>query len=94
MSQCTGGTPTHPPTLSLSRPPTQVSLLNEARAQKGLKQLGFLNPFLYQNPAAFTDVTLGTNAIGRGGEKLTYGFVAQAGWDAATGLGVLGLGLI
>jgi subtilase family serine protease len=41
-----------------------VSLLNEAREQKGMKRLGFLNPFLYQNAAAFTDVTVGTNAIG------------------------------
>ena len=44
----------------------------------------------YQNKDAFTDVTLGTNAIGRGGQKLPYGFVAQAGWDAATGLGLGG----
>ena len=42
-----------------------VSLLNEARLNKGGKPLGFLNPFLYQNAAAFTDVTEGTNAIGR-----------------------------
>lgn len=64
-----------------------VSLLNEAREQKGMKRLGFLNPFLYQNAAAFTDVTVGTNAIGRDGEKLSEGFACEKGWDPATGLG-------
>jgi tripeptidyl-peptidase-1 len=64
-----------------------VSLLNEARLAAGKKQLGFLNPFLYQNEDAFTDVTLGSNKIGRGGETLPYGFNCSAGWDPATGLG-------
>lgn len=64
-----------------------VALLNEARAQKNKSPLGFLNPFLYQNADAFTDVTLGTNAIGRGNGPIKYGFNATAGWDPATGLG-------
>merc|ERR1711907_510905 len=64
-----------------------VALLNEARAQKGMKPLGFLNPFLYANPEAFKDVTKGTNAIGRGNGPIKYGFNATAGWDPATGLG-------
>lgn len=64
-----------------------VSLLNEARLQKGKKQLGFLNPFIYQNSAAFTDVTVGTNAIGRGTGPLPYGFNCTQGWDPATGVG-------
>ena len=64
-----------------------VALLNEARIQHGKPPMGFLNPFLYQNADAFTDVTLGTNAIGRGGEPLKYGFNATKGWDPATGLG-------
>jgi subtilase family serine protease len=64
-----------------------VSLINDARIQAGKKQLGFLNPFLYQNADAFTDVTLGTNAIGRGNGPIAYGFNATAGWDPATGLG-------
>jgi hypothetical protein len=41
----------------------------------------------YKNNAAFTDVTKGTNKIGRGGQKLPYGFDAAPGWDPATGLG-------
>ena len=43
-----------------------VSLLNEARLQAKMPAMGLLNPFLYANPDAFTDVTVGTNAIGRG----------------------------
>jgi hypothetical protein len=49
--------------------------------------MGFLNPFLYQNAAAFNDVTVGTNAIGRDGEPVKWGFNCTTGWDAATGLG-------
>lgn len=64
-----------------------VSLLNEARIQKGKKALGFLNPFIYQNKDCFKDVTLGTNAIGRGTGPIKYGFNATEGWDPATGLG-------
>ena len=33
-----------------------VSLLNEARLKAGKPTMGFLNPFLYANPDAFTDV--------------------------------------
>ena len=37
-----------------------ISLINEALLQKGGKQLGFLNPFLYHNEdEGFTDVTIG-----------------------------------
>ena len=64
-----------------------VSLLNEARLQAGKPRMGFLNPFLYQNPDAFNDVTKGTNAIPRGEGELKYGFACAKGWDAATGLG-------
>jgi tripeptidyl-peptidase-1 len=65
-----------------------VSLLNEARLQRGMKPLGFLNPWLYKHADAFTDVTKGTNAIGRFTSKpLKYGFNCTVGWDAATGLG-------
>jgi subtilase family serine protease len=64
-----------------------VSLLNDARVQKGKKALGFLNPFIYQNVDCWTDVTLGTNAIGRGTGPIKYGFNATEGWDPATGLG-------
>jgi len=64
-----------------------VSLLNEARLQAGMSPMGYLNPFLYQHPEAFTDVTLGTNAISRAGAKVKYGYTAAAGWDPVTGLG-------
>ena len=64
-----------------------VSLLNEARFKAGKPQMGFINPFIYANPDAFTDVVLGTNAIGRDGLPFEYGFEAAPGWDAATGLG-------
>ena len=64
-----------------------VSLINEARLRAGKKQMGFLNPFLYQHPEAFYDVVDGTNAIGNGGGLLAFGYAAAAGWDAATGLG-------
>jgi cyclophilin family peptidyl-prolyl cis-trans isomerase len=49
--------------------------------------MGLLNPFLYQNADAFTDVLLGSNKVGRGGQPLPYGFNCSAGWDPATGLG-------
>lgn len=64
-----------------------VSLLNEARFREGKPPMGFFNPFAYQNPSAFTDVTRGTNAVSRSGAPLDYGFAAAPGWDAATGLG-------
>merc|ERR1711920_853047 len=57
--------------------------LNAARAAQGKPNMGFLNPFIYQNPDAFKDVTLGsvTGAVG------VKGFSAMKGWDAATGMG-------
>mmetsp|Transcript_28506 Transcript_28506/g.51830 ORF Transcript_28506/g.51830 Transcript_28506/m.51830 type:complete len:592 (-) Transcript_28506:171-1946(-) len=70
-----------------------VSLLNEARLQAGKPAMGFLNPFLYQHGVpgtdsyAFTDVTKGTNAIGRGTGPAKYGYNCTAGWDPATGVG-------
>ena len=48
----------------------------------GKGPLGFLNPFIYQNGAAFNDVVSGKNNNGFG-----EGFTAVAGWDAATGFG-------
>ena len=52
-----------------------------ARFKAGKPQMGFLNPFLYQHPEAFNDVTHGTNAIPRGPGTLAYGFAAAIGWD-------------
>lgn len=58
-----------------------IALLNQAKK----KNVGFLNPFLYQNAAkrAVTDITVGTNAI----KGTIKGYKARAGWDACTGLG-------
>merc|ERR1712039_1125779 len=64
-----------------------VSLLNEARLEAGKKPMGYINPFLYQNPDAFTDVTVGTNAIDSKGKPLRYGFPCAKVWDTVTGLG-------
>ena len=64
-----------------------MSLLNDARLQAGKPVMGFLNPFLYKNADAFTDITAGSNKIGRGGESLAYGWNCSTGWDPATGLG-------
>jgi tripeptidyl-peptidase-1 len=58
------------------------ALLNNLRLAKGGKPLGFLNPFIYQNAAAFQDVTSGINS---GAGK--HGFQAVKGWDPATGVG-------
>merc|ERR1712194_594159 len=41
------------------------ALLSGLRASKGKPPLGFLNPFIYQNPTAFQDVTSGVNGGGR-----------------------------
>jgi tripeptidyl-peptidase-1 len=80
--QSVGGTSASTPTFA-----SLVGLLNEARIKAGKPAMGYLNPFLYQNPDAFTDITVGTNAIDRGGEKIKYGYACAPGWDPATGLG-------
>jgi len=54
--------------------------LNDIRLSNGDSALGFLNPFIYQNPSAFNDVTTGTNNEGVG-----EGFTAAEGWDPTTG---------
>ena len=55
-------------------------LQNDARIAAGKSPLGFLNPFLYQNPSIFNDVTSGNNP-----GCSTKGFEASAGWDPVTG---------
>jgi subtilase family serine protease len=81
-AESVGGTSASSPAFA-----AMVSLLNEARLNAGKPAMGFLNPFLYKNADAFTDVTKGSNKIGRGGNLLPYGFNCSAGWDPATGLG-------
>jgi len=56
--------------------------LNGLRLAAGKPAMGFLNPFIYQNPQAFFDVTVGKNNANQ-----KDGFTATAGWDAATGFG-------
>jgi len=58
--------------------------LNGLRLAKGKPPLGFLNPLIYKNLAAFQDVKLGKNG---GGGMLGFGFRAVDGWDPATGVG-------
>ncbi|KAL2257617.1 hypothetical protein VTK26DRAFT_9405 [Humicola hyalothermophila] len=67
-----------------------VALLNAARKAQGQPPLGFLNPWLYANAAAFTDVVSGYGVgcvnrpeFGRLGARWN----ATAGWDPVTGLG-------
>ncbi|KAI0873315.1 tripeptidyl-peptidase [Hypoxylon argillaceum] len=67
-----------------------IALLNAARKSQGAAPLGFLNPFLYANAAAFTDITGGyssgctsNSAFGRNGARWN----ATTGWDPVTGLG-------
>lgn len=57
---------------------------NDARIAAGKSPMGFLNPFIYQYPTIFNDVTSGHNP---GCD--TTGFEAAAGWDPVTGLVVL-----
>ncbi|KAA1472281.1 family S53 protease [Dentipellis sp. KUC8613] len=59
-----------------------VALLNDELIAAGKSPLGFLNPFLYAHPEAFTDITSGNN-----GGCFTDGFNAVEGWDPVTGLG-------
>lgn len=59
-----------------------VGLLNDLRLDQGKSKLGFLNPFLYQNPQAFNDIVSGNNP-GCG----THGFTSIKGWDPCSGNG-------
>ncbi|KAJ7700742.1 subtilisin-like protein [Mycena rosella] len=59
-----------------------IGLLNDQLITAGKPVLGFLNPWIYANPGAFSDITTGNNP-GCG----TTGFPAMAGWDPVTGMG-------
>jgi tripeptidyl-peptidase-1 len=65
-----------------------VSLVNDYLDRQGKKPLGFLNPWIYNNTGMFTDITMGTDKIDRGGDPVDEGFDCTTGWDPATGLGV------
>jgi len=69
-----------------------VSLFNDARLNAGKKQLGFLNPLLYQMQAAqantFHDIIQGSSSWSRiQAYSCKYGYGTSTGWDAASGLG-------
>ena len=59
-----------------------INLINQQRVAAGKAVVGFINPTLYANPSAFTDIVSGGNQ-GCG----TPGFTAVSGWDPVTGLG-------
>ncbi|KAJ7442587.1 subtilisin-like protein [Mycena galericulata] len=63
-----------------------IALINDQLIAAGKPVLGFLNPFLYSNPAVFTDITIGYN---QGGfcPVTSVAFNATAGWDPLTGSG-------
>merc|ERR1712070_600051 len=61
-----------------------VALLNDVRMQAGQSSLGFLNPLIYENAAAFNDITTGS---GQGCSFSGGGWPAKEGWDAVTGVG-------
>ncbi|KAK4198097.1 peptidase S8/S53 domain-containing protein [Triangularia verruculosa] len=66
-----------------------VGLLNAARYTQGLPSLGFLNPWLYNNSDAFTDIVVGAGVGCRKRKDLGHGafWNATVGWDPVTGLG-------
>jgi len=59
-----------------------LTMINDARAVRGKKSVGFVNPTFYKHPEFFHDITNGSNP-GCG----TKGFSAVEGWDPVTGLG-------
>ncbi|KAA1470886.1 subtilisin-like protein, partial [Dentipellis sp. KUC8613] len=69
---------------SLSTPivASVISLLNAELIAAGKSPLGFLNPFIYANQDAFTDIVSGSNPGCN-----SDGFTATKGWDPITGVG-------
>ena len=61
-----------------------ISLLNDARLNKKMPVMGFINPFLYKSAATLYDVTSGCNEGCLSGDK---GFCAFQQWDPVTGNG-------
>jgi tripeptidyl-peptidase-1 len=67
-----------------------VGLLNAARRAAKLPPMGFLNPWLYNNSAAFTDITSGSSFGCYGAVEFVDNAAAwntTEGWDPVTGLG-------
>mmetsp|Transcript_14785 Transcript_14785/g.57998 ORF Transcript_14785/g.57998 Transcript_14785/m.57998 type:complete len:543 (-) Transcript_14785:60-1688(-) len=59
-----------------------IALINAERAMAGKSSMGYINPWVYQNPSMFFDITSGDNSY-----MCCAGFKAAAGWDPVTGLG-------
>lgn len=56
LQQLVGGTSCSSPIFA-----SMIALINDRLIAAGKPVLGFLNPFLYANPQAFTDITTGSN---------------------------------
>ncbi|KAG5917342.1 hypothetical protein E4U42_007273 [Claviceps africana] len=74
---------------------SMIALINDDRLKRGKTPLGFLNPWLYKVPCAFTDITEGRSE-GCKGHSFSgapaprvpgAGWDAVEGWDPVTGLG-------
>ncbi|KAJ6526035.1 family S53 protease-like protein [Mycena capillaripes] len=63
-----------------------IALINDRLIAAGKPVLGFLNPWLYANEKAFTDITEGHNS-GFQCPTSSVAFDATKGWDALTGVG-------
>ncbi|EIM82411.1 family S53 protease [Stereum hirsutum FP-91666 SS1] len=72
-----GGTSAASPTFA-----SVISLLDDELVAAGKAPLGFLNPLIYSNSQAFTDITSGDNP-----GCSTNGFSATTSWDPVTGMG-------
>jgi tripeptidyl-peptidase-1 len=59
-----------------------IARLNDELIAAGKSPLGFLNPWIYSNKDAFTDIVSGDNSGCN-----TPGFNATTGWDPVTGFG-------
>jgi len=57
--------------------PLWAALIARINSNKGGHSVGYVNPILYQNQAAFRDITQGNNGD----------FAAAPNWDACTGMG-------
>jgi uncharacterized repeat protein (TIGR03803 family) len=82
----TGGTSLSSPTWAAF-----CALLNQSRAQNGMRPLGLLGPFIYPfiGTTAFRDIISGNNSFGGG-----IGYNAGPGYDLATGIGVPDMSLL
>ncbi|KAK5991871.1 Aorsin [Cladobotryum mycophilum] len=59
-----------------------ITLINQERAKVYKSSVGFINPVLYANTGALTDIKQGSNP-----NCGSSGFTAVEGWDPITGLG-------